>query len=444
VANTITNGINGEILISGYQAGLDSYYDAYFLNLDSLGNTLWSKSYGSIYNDYGRFIHKLANGGYIISGVFADTTSGVIAGNNQMFLAKILPNDLLDWSFSYGSGYSEAAKKIIITNDEGYIMVGYTDTYGAGGTDMYVVKTDSMGTIQWSKSFGGTGSSDIAESLIQLSDSSYVIVGMTNSYGAGNSDVYVIRIAHDGSLIWSKTFGGSNGDVASSICMSHDNNLIISGSTTSFGSGLCDVYLLKISLNGDLLWSKTFGGSNNDFGNSVKKTFDGGYILSGQTNSFGLGSYDIYIIKTDSLGNSYCNESLPATLVNTGVFESSGGIRNVGGVLTNPTILTGFGAFDSTLCQIFTKVETISILNKMSVSPNPSNDNFNFEFNGYEAYSNLKLKITNIVGQELLSINVDEKSKVINLNQLGEKGIYFASLTGINGNIIEMQKIILL
>ena len=442
-ASNITKGINDELLISGYQAGADSYYDAYFFGVDNSGDTLWSKSYGNMYTDYGRYIHQFANGSYAIAGIYADTTSGNLGGNNQMFLAKILPDDSLEWSYSYGSGISEAARKIIKTNDEGFLMVGYTDFYGAGGTDMYVVKTDANGVIQWNKSIGGAGNSDMAESVVQLSDSSYVICGMTNSFGAGNADIYVVRIAHDGTLIWSKTFGGTNVDMASSICVSHDNNIIIAGSTRSFGVGLYDIYLIKIAENGNLLWSNTFGGAENDFGNSVIPTLDGGYIITGQTRSFNVGNYDMYIIKTDSLGNSFCNELQAATLSNTGAIENIGGNRNIGGVLTIPSLSIATGAADSTLCQIITKIESIPEIKYMQIAPNPSLEIFNFEFNMFNANTNMNLEITNILGQPILSMQIDEKRKEINLKQIAPKGVYFASVINSNGNIIEMHKIIL-
>jgi hypothetical protein len=150
--------------------------------------------------------------------------------------------------------------------------------------------------MQWSKTFGGRGD-DGGYSVQQTSDGGYIIVGYTTSYGAGGYDVYLIKVDANGNMQWSKTFGGRGDDGGLSVQQTRDGGYIIVGSTESFGSGGYDVYLIKVDANGNMQWSKTFGGRGDDWGRSVQQTRDGGYIIVGWTRSFGSGESDVYLIK---------------------------------------------------------------------------------------------------------------------------------------------------
>ena len=161
----------------------------------------------------------------------------------------------------------------------------------------------SSGGGGWTKTFGGTNN-DEGCSVQQTQDGGYIIAGGTNSYGAGNGDVYLIKTDASGNQQWYRTFGGSSGDWGSSVQQTTDGGYIITGSTYSYGAGYEDVYLIKTDTSGNQQWYKTFGDSSYDDGSSVQQTSDGGYIITGTTRSYGVGGDDVYLIKTEANGNT--------------------------------------------------------------------------------------------------------------------------------------------
>jgi len=168
----------------------------------------------------------------------------------------------------------------------------------------------------WWRTYGGT-TYDEGCSVQQTSDGGYIIAGHTLSFGAGRDDVYLIKTDASGDTQWTRTYGGTSYDFGCSVQQTSDSGYIIAGLTMSFGSGNGDVYLIKTNASGDTLWTKTYGGMNDDFGYSVRQTSDGGYIVAGLTGSFGAGSDDVYHIKTDANGNVAVEESSTPQLTNS-------------------------------------------------------------------------------------------------------------------------------
>jgi RHS repeat-associated protein len=166
------------------------------------------------------------------------------------------------------------------TSDGGYIVAGNTSSYGAGGSDAWLIKTDASGNQQWSKTFGGA-STDGARSVCQTSDSGYILAGPTASYGAGNYDFRLIKTDASGNQQWSKTFGGTSDDDAKSVCQTSDGGYIVAGNTSSYGAGAGDAWLIKTDAGGSQQWNHTFGGISSDDANSVCQTSDGGYVFAG-------------------------------------------------------------------------------------------------------------------------------------------------------------------
>ena len=177
-----------------------------------------------------------------------------------------------------------------------------TESYGAGNKDAFLIKTDASGDSLWTKTFGGS-KFDLGNSVQQTNDGGYIVTGRTASFGAGSLDVYLIKTDGNGDSLWTKTFGGSSFDLGFSVQQTTDGGYIIIGGTDSYGNGDRDVYLIKTDVNGDLIWTKTFGGPDFDLGTSVQQITDGGYIILGGTNSFGNGDRDLLFIKADGNGN---------------------------------------------------------------------------------------------------------------------------------------------
>ena len=202
----------------------------------------------------------------------------------------------VQWEKTIGGIGSDYGISIQQTNDGGYIITGFSDSFGEPNRNVYLIKTDPNGDSLWQKTFGGIGN-DYGYSVQQTTDSGFIITGFTDSFGDGDWDIYLIRTDPNGNCLWEKTFGGSNFDAAYSLQQTTDGGFIIVGATYSFGAEFGDVYLIKTDPNGNLIWQKTFGGSNDDKGYSVQQTTDGGFIIAGDTLSFGAGSMDVYLIK---------------------------------------------------------------------------------------------------------------------------------------------------
>lgn len=207
------------------------------------------------------------------------------------------------WTRTYGGEDNDKGHSVQQTTDGGYIIAGETFSFGNGSADIWLLKTDANGDTVWTKTYGGD-TLDIGYSIQLTSDSGYIIVGETSSFGAGMSDIWLLKIGVNGDTIWTKTYGGIAGDVGYSVQQTLDGGYIIVGVTSSFGASGTDIWLLKTDANGDTSWTKRYGGRNDDRGYSVQQTLDSGYIIAGETRSFGIGENDIWLLKTDALGDT--------------------------------------------------------------------------------------------------------------------------------------------
>ncbi len=216
----------------------------------------------------------------------------------------ILQSQIVKFEKVYGGTGYDYGYSVLQSYDHGYVIAGSTTSYGIGNSDAYVIKTDSLGNSLWQKTFGGINI-DQAYSIKETAiDSGFVVAGFTNSFGHGGYDIYVIKTNKTGDTLWTKTYGGSDWDFGYSIEPTTDGGYIIAGGTYSFGKGNEDMYIVKTDSTGDTLWTKTYGGINDDEAKSIKQTNDGGYILTGITKSFGDVNGDIYVIKTNSMGDT--------------------------------------------------------------------------------------------------------------------------------------------
>jgi len=162
---------------------------------------------------------------------------------------------------TYGGGLNDLGWAVEQTNDGGYIVAGSAESFGAGAADFYLIKTDANGDTLWTRTYGG-GGDDFGRAVEQTTDGGYIVAGYTTSFGAGVEDVYLIKTDTNGDTLWTKTYGGAGDDRGWAVEQTTDGGYIVAGGTLSFGAGGNDVYLIKTDANGDTLWTRTYGGSS--------------------------------------------------------------------------------------------------------------------------------------------------------------------------------------
>jgi hypothetical protein len=295
--NSVQQTPDSGYIVTGYNSSSGNP-DVWLIKTSASGDTLWTRIFGGTQFDEGTSVTPTVDGGYILAG----WTYSFGAGSSDAWLIKTDASGDSLWTRTYGGPSYDFAYSVQQTPDSGYIVAGYTYSFGAGGSDVWLIKTDAKGDTLWTRTYGGANN-DFGESVQQTRDGGYVITGWTQSFGAGNDDVYLIKTDAKGDTLWTRTYGGANNDYAYAVQQTSDGGFIVAGVTNSFGAGGADVWLLKTDASGDTLWTRTYGGTAADQGWSVQQTTDRGFIVAGVTMSFSAGQ-DVYLIKTDSLGNT--------------------------------------------------------------------------------------------------------------------------------------------
>ena len=294
---------DGGYIVTGWTNSFGAgKYDVWLIKTNASGDTLWTRTYGGTGMDEGESVQQTSDGGYIVAGY----TNSFGAGIGDVYLIKTNASGDTLWTRTYGGARDDWGYSVRQTSDGGYIVAGTTLSFGAGGYDAYLIKTNPSGDTLWTRTFGGAGD-DEGHSVQQTSDGGYVIAGSTNSFGAGGYDAYLIKTNASGGITWTKTYGGLSDDWSLSVLQNTDGGYTVAGLTASFGAGGYDVYLVRTSASGDTLWTRTYGTSNNEYSYSVRPTSDEGYIIAGQTQP-PAGAYDVYLIKTDANGSAAVEE----------------------------------------------------------------------------------------------------------------------------------------
>jgi outer membrane protein assembly factor BamB len=304
-AFSIIETIDGGYAIAGYTASYGAGgNDFWLVKVNSSGIMQWNKTYGGSGADVAFGIVASSDGGYALAGY----TASYGAGGNDVWLVKVDSNGTLQWSKTYGGNKADSAYCLVATSDGGYAIAGSTYSYGAGDADVWLIKVDSNGNTEWSKTYGGTGE-DVAYSLVTVSDGGYALAGYTRSYGAGSYDFWLVKVSSSGNMEWNKTFGGTAADTAYGLTATVDGGFVIAGSTASYGAGNNDVWLIKVDSAGNALWNTTYGQSGSDIAYGIVASTDGGYTATGSTASYGAGSDDVWLIRVDSSGNALWNRT---------------------------------------------------------------------------------------------------------------------------------------
>jgi len=349
-AKSITKTSDGGYAILGYTQSLDgdvinktnTSYDYWLLKFDQNHNLQWQKTYGGSGDDRGNEVIQTTDGGYAILG-YSQSNDGDVSENfgfSDYWVSKLDASGNILWEKSLGYAGTDTGISIKETNDLGFLLTGVLDVTASGGNgnskntkinhaggDYWVIKLNTAGDKQWSKYYGGTFT-DTPYDVIETEDNGYIIVGSSDSADVdisssqGTYDFWVIKINSTGTMVWEKSFGGSEIDEAFSIIKSSDGNYVIVGDTrsndknVSHNNGASDLWIIKISPSGNLLWEKTFGGTSFDAGRSISNTSDNGFLISGSSRSMdgdlttNQGQNDVWVIKIDSNGSLLWQKSL--------------------------------------------------------------------------------------------------------------------------------------
>jgi len=295
---------------------------ASFLFVGSVGasSEMWNQTYGGIEVETAYSLVETSDGGYAIAG-------GAIAigVSYDFWLVKTDRYGSVQWNQSYGGSEmkAEIAHSLVETSDGGYAIAGYTRSFGDGSYDFWLVKTDEYGNVQWNRTYGGPDLEE-AYSLVETSDGGYALAGRTESFGHGNKDFWLIKTDAYGNMEWSRTYGGTNYDIAHSLVEVSDGGYAIAGGTESFGAGKADFWLIKTDANGNMEWNQTYGGPEpygepeHERARSLVETSDGGYALAGITTAGNstvhpFDTDDIWVIKTDGSGKLEWNQTYGGT-----------------------------------------------------------------------------------------------------------------------------------
>jgi len=267
--------------------------------LAQVPDTSWTNVIGGADNDVAYDIQQTSTGDYIITG----RTVSFGFGSSDVWLLKV--NSVGDtlWTRTYGGNGSEYGNSVQQTFDGGYIIAGYTGTNALGYYDVWLIKTNEFGDTTWTQTYGGNNS-DYGYDVLQLADSGYVITGNTGVSDGNFIDFYLIRTNVYGDTLWTKTYGGTGADRAYAVDTTADGGFIIAGDTQSFGASQGGYYLIKTNNMGDTIWTAIYDNFEIDACRDVKPTGDGGYILAGFTRSLGAGEYDMYLIKVNAIGDT--------------------------------------------------------------------------------------------------------------------------------------------
>ncbi len=354
----IHDTINDRFTIFGYthsnngnvSGNHSSFSDYWIFNSNYTGGFGNQKCIGGSNYDDGKHILQLKDGNYLLTGAGGSSNGHQSAnyGSYDYWLVKTDPLFNIIWEKNLGGSSFDVAYQSVETYDGGIVVVGTTYsnshdvTANNGFSDYWIAKVNANGVLQWQKNYGGSDE-ETAHSIVELKDKKLAVAGFSKSLDGnitnpkGNQDFWVLLLDSAGNMIWQKSLGGTSTDIANSIIQTYDGNLLVFGETSSasgsgdvtFNHGGSDFWLVKLNLSGNIIWQKTYGGNLLEIAGNVIEDVDSGFVMVGRTQSddngdvgSNMGMYDMWIVKTDSLGNLLWQHTLGGTNNDGGLWVS--------------------------------------------------------------------------------------------------------------------------
>lgn len=258
----------------------------------------WERTFGGWDYDHCNSVIQTADGGFAMVGA----TESFGAGGRDIWLVRTNASGDSLWSRTFGGENDDWGISLIQTADGGFALAGYTASFGAGGPDFWLVRTSAEGDSLWSITFGG--GADERCSMIQTDAGGFALAGTTTSFGVGGQDFWLVLTNAEGDSLWSRTYGSGNNENCYSIIQTAEGGFALAGWTESHEAGIWDFWLIRTNANGDSLWSRSFDGGQRDYCCTIIQTTDGGFALAGWTDSFGPGDADYLLVRTNSDGDS--------------------------------------------------------------------------------------------------------------------------------------------
>jgi hypothetical protein len=451
-------------------------YDFWVAKLTGTGSITWQRSYGGSLGDNANFIQQTTDGGYIVAGV-ARSGDGDLTGNHgtiDYWVLKLTSTGSIAWQHNYGGSGADVLHCIRQTSDGGYILAGRTAsadgdvTSNQGGDDVWIVKLNSLGSITWQKTYGGTGNDD-AGAVWEAFDGGFIVAGNTGSNDGdvsgnhGLDDIWVMKLSSSGSLLWQKCYGGTGTDdmvddaASGAMQQTSDSGIILAGWSNSNNGdvsgnhGNLDYWVVRLSDTGRIIWQHSFGGSGLDFPGALEQTTDTGFIVTGSSTSNdgdvtgNKGSYDYWTIKLSPSGVLQWEKS---TGGDGGVYGESGnsvhetfdgGYIIAGGTNSNDSDVSGnHGDYDYWIVKLFNPItlgiNSIDNIPAISITPNPSSGQLFIKGN----LSPVDIKICSITGRLLKDASHTDRISIADL----PAGMYFVTVVDEKGMLLKQDKVV--
>ena len=290
---------DGGIAIAGHTIPHD-FSDFWLVKIDTNGKIEWNKTYGGEIQDRAYSLVQTSDGGYALAG----STWSFGAGKDDFWLVKTDSLGNMEWNRTYGGAESDSANSLIVTSDGGFALAGSTWSFNLSSFDYWLVKTNANGNMVWNQTYDYKSYWDVAYSVFETSEGGYAIFGTANlPVPLEGHTFWLVKTDWNGEWQWNKTYIGRGYEDINSLIKTSDGGFALAGFKNSFSGEGNDFWLIKTDGSGNIIWSQTYGGTESDVAHSLVETSDGGYAIVGETYSFGAGDSDFWLVKTDELGN---------------------------------------------------------------------------------------------------------------------------------------------